>query len=83
MNTNNEVVRFSPAFLIDKWAKDNNKVVAVGRATGKTRTEKVKNQNRKAVAEGGRMYKGMSGRISKDGRHGYFDVDERGRYICV
>ena len=83
MNTNNEEVRISPAFLLNLWAVKNNKVVSVGRATGKTRTEKAKNQNKKAFAEGGRTYKGMGGRISKDGKHGYFDVDERGRYICV
>ena len=83
MNNNIEEAKFSPAFLLEMWAIENNKYVKIGRADGKTKNERAKNQAKKAKVENGRNYKGQSGHISKDGKHGYFDVDERGRYICV
>jgi hypothetical protein len=76
-------VRFSSAFLVAQWGSENNPEYGTGRATGKTLREKAEKQNKIAKRDGGRTYKGISGRISKDGTQGYWDVDSRGRRICV
>ena len=80
LKNNKEEVRFSNAFLLRQWATENGKTVE---PKGRDKVEKAKRQTEKGKREGGRNYKGQSGRISKDGRNGYFDVDSRGRLICV
>jgi len=79
-----EEIRFSNAFLVEKWGQENRPEFGTrGRASGKTANEKAVRQSKIAKREGGRNYKGTSGRISKDGSQGYFDVDSKGRLICV
>ncbi|MCL2311498.1 MAG: hypothetical protein FWC41_03250 [Firmicutes bacterium] len=73
-------VRFSNAFLVRQWGVENGRNLP---PVGRTKAEKAKRQTEKGQREGGRNYKGQPGRISKDGKSGYFDVDSRGRLICV
>ena len=68
-----EQVRFSNAFLLEQWAKNN----------GIIRTATTKRNRKVASSKEGRTYQGQTGLISKDGKNGWYDVDHRGRKICV
>jgi len=73
-----EEIRFSRAVLVSEWGRERG-LEPKKRKSERAKSEKANRENR----SGNRKYKGMSGRISKDGATGYFDVDSRGRMICV
>ena len=81
MHTSNDgEIRFSAAYQLNQWVKENGHKVET---RGRTTATRVQKQSEKTIREGGRSYKGMTGRISKDGKVGCWDFDHRGRKVCV
>ena len=80
INETDGELRFSAAFLVQQWSDENGHKFET---KGRTTSVRVKKQTEKSIREGGRTFKGTSGRISKDGKVGCWDFDHRGRKICV
>jgi hypothetical protein len=71
-------VRFSPSFLVEKWGVENGRESAP-----RVKKMKMNRESEQKEKSRSRKYKGQSGRISRDGKSGYYDVDSRGRTYCV